>query len=32
MKNEDGETVGLREGAQVDVIIVADERDTVRET
>jgi hypothetical protein len=30
MKNADGETVGLKEGAQVDVVIVADERDTVK--
>jgi hypothetical protein len=32
MKNAEGETVGLREGAQVDVVIVADERDTVKKT
>jgi len=30
MKNADGENVGLKEGAQVDVVIVADERDTVK--
>jgi len=32
MKNADGETVGLKEGAHVDVVIVADERDTVKKT
>jgi predicted DNA-binding antitoxin AbrB/MazE fold protein len=30
MKNADGETVGLKEGAQVDVVIVADDRDTIK--
>jgi hypothetical protein len=30
MKNADGETVGLKEGAQVDVVIVADDADTVK--
>jgi hypothetical protein len=30
MKNAHGETVGLREGAQVDVVIVADDRDTIK--
>jgi len=30
MKNADGGTVGLREGAEVDVVIVADDRDTIK--
>lgn len=30
MTNAKGETVGLKEGAQVDVVIVADENDTVK--
>ena len=30
MTNADGETVGLKEGAQVDVVIVADDSDTVK--
>ena len=30
LKNADGETVGLKEGAPVDVVIVADDRDTVK--
>jgi hypothetical protein len=30
MTNADGETVGLKEGAPVDVVIVADDRDTVK--
>jgi hypothetical protein len=30
MTNADGETVGLKQGAEVDVVIVADERDTVK--
>jgi len=30
MKNAEGEVVGLKQGAPVDVVIVADERDTVK--
>jgi hypothetical protein len=30
MKNADGGTVGLREGAEVDVVIVAVDRDTIK--
>jgi hypothetical protein len=30
MTTADGETVGLKKGAQVDVVIVADDRDTVK--
>jgi hypothetical protein len=30
MKNADGEVVGLKQGAPVDVVILADERDTVK--
>jgi predicted DNA-binding antitoxin AbrB/MazE fold protein len=30
MKNAQGETVGLREGAQVDVVIIADDSETLK--
>jgi hypothetical protein len=30
LKTADGEVVGLKKGAQVEVVVVADERDTVK--
>jgi hypothetical protein len=32
MTNADGEVVGLRKGAQVEVVVLADERDTVKKS
>jgi hypothetical protein len=30
MKNADGDVVGLKKGAHVNVVVLADERDTIK--